>query len=200
MYLPNGYTEEQVIGDLQDVVNMLCQTFRLGYYDIEDMKQEGFVYGIEVLPRYDPTRGTALKTFLFTHIRNRFKDFRRDKLERRTPPCSTCAFYHPEDTNRKCHGHKDESDCNRWRGWLARNETKRNLMETASYEDEKHTTTANILDDIIQRETIEILERRMPLSLLTDFRRLIDGASLPKIKADKVYEAAREILKEDLDG
>lgn len=199
MYLPDGYTEQEVVDTLGRVVNMLAQTFRIGYYDIEDMKQEGYVYGIEVLPRYNPEL-SSLETFLYTHIRNQFMNFRRNKVERKTPPCTTCPFYHPDDTDKKCHGFDDEEQCPRWKGWEIRNRTKRNLMETAIYDDEQHTMSNSILDDLIHRETIEILERRMPLPLLTDFRRLLDGASLSKVRADKVYDAAREILQEDIDG
>lgn len=197
MYLPDGFTEQEVIDTLERVVNMLAKTFRIGYYDIEDMKQEGYVYGIEVLPRYNAAL-SSLETFLYTHIRNQFMNFRRNKVERKTPPCATCPFFHPEDHKRKCYGFDEEESCPRWKGWFARNQTKRNLMETAIYDDEQHTVSENVLDNMIHNETIAILERRMPIDLLKDFRRLLDGASLPKTRMDKVYDAARDILAEDL--
>ena len=94
MKIPKGMTEEQVLEAIENVVNSLARNFRFGYFDTEDMKQEGRVYAIEGITKYNPKVG-PLENFLRTHIRNRFINLRRNKLTRYQPPCVDCPFYDP---------------------------------------------------------------------------------------------------------
>jgi len=194
MFVPQGYTEETVLQVMQTVLNQLCRAFRFGYYDMEDMRQEGYIYGMEALPQYKENR-SSLSTFLHNHIRNRFINMQRNKLERRTPPCLVCPFYN----DIHCNTFTNTDKCKRWRGWFKRNQSKRSLMETSIYDDEKSFSVIDLLDNLVAKEALDILDRNMPLDLRADYRRLIDGAAVPKARRDKVYEVARNILLEKED-
>ena len=81
MQIPKGMTEEQVVDVINGVVNILAYNFKFGYFDLDDMKQQGRMYAIEALPRFNPDVGN-LHNFLRSHIRNRFLNLHRDKLSR----------------------------------------------------------------------------------------------------------------------
>jgi len=98
MFVPQGYTEETTLQVMTTVLNQLCGAFRFGYYDMEDMRQEGYIYGMEALSDYKAEL-SSLSTFLHNHIRNRFINMQRNKLERRTPPCLVCPFYNDTHCN-----------------------------------------------------------------------------------------------------
>src|SRR5262245_57832295 len=120
MILPPGKTEAEVLAAIDKAVNTLAPTYVFGPYDIDDIKQEGRRHAIEVLAKgvYDPTR--PLENFLYTHIKNRLINLKRDKLRRNDAPCRRCHDGDP------CGG--PGSYCATYREWLARNNAKANLM------------------------------------------------------------------------
>ena len=128
MQIPPGMTEEEVIEVINRILSTLSYNFKFGYFGIDDMKQEGWVYAIEALPKYNPEIA-PLENFLRTHIRNRFLNLKRDKLSRHQPPCPACPFYDPECrvSINKCSAFEDKSECDKWSGWEKRNFSKKNL-------------------------------------------------------------------------
>ena len=49
MQVPKGLTEEEVLEIISRAVAYLAPSFKFGYFDIEDMKQEGTIFSIEAL-------------------------------------------------------------------------------------------------------------------------------------------------------
>ena len=113
---------------VEEVLKGLCSKFRFGYYDEDDMKQEGWIFALDALERYDGKR--PLINFLRVHIRNRFISLRRNKLSRYEPPCTQCPFYDPDckKSNNKCSEFVNKLDCDKWDSWIKRNTSKENLM------------------------------------------------------------------------
>ena len=72
-------TENEVLSTIDDVVITLSSTFAFGYYDREDLQQEGRIFALEGLPRWDITKGASLKTFLYNHVKRRFINLKRNK-------------------------------------------------------------------------------------------------------------------------
>jgi hypothetical protein len=54
--IPPGKTEEEVLKAIEKAVNILAPSFVFGPYDIDDIKQQGFEFALEVLEKekYDP--------------------------------------------------------------------------------------------------------------------------------------------------
>src|SRR5947208_703774 len=88
MHLPPNKTEAQVVEAIEKAVGMLAPSFAFGIYDVEDIRQEARIFAIEALPRYDGVR--PLENFLYSHVKNRLINLRRDKFRRADAPCKAC--------------------------------------------------------------------------------------------------------------
>ena len=89
--LPQDMSEEQVLQIINDISNRLAAKFKFGYHEIEDMKQQARMFAWEALDRYDGVR--PLENFLWTHVRNRLYNFKRNNYSRLEKPCDTCEFF-----------------------------------------------------------------------------------------------------------
>ena len=199
MFIPNGFTEQEVLQTIEDVVVKLAGPFKFGFHESDDMKQEGRILALEALPRFDASLGT-LKNFLTNHIRNRFINMRRDKLERRHPPCSSCPFY--KEALDKCGAFDCKEDCEKWQGWKRRNTMKRNLMEgynpnSISENSGDSTPTSELLvNNMSNKEIVEYVDRKIPIGLRADYLRMLNGVKIPKGKREKILALVRDIVKE----
>ena len=73
-------SEQEVVDTITKVARHLAPKYVFASYDIEDIFQEAFIIGIEGLEKYDEKR--PLSNFLFTHISNRLKNFKRNNYYR----------------------------------------------------------------------------------------------------------------------
>ena len=80
MKIPNNMTKQDVIDTITNVSRRLASKFTFAHYTEDDIAQEAFMIGMEALDRYDENR--PLENFLFVHIRNRLKNFKRDNYIR----------------------------------------------------------------------------------------------------------------------
>ena len=98
---------------------------KFGIYSEEDLLQEAYLSVSRVIHKFDARKG-KLFSFLYTHVNNRMKNLRRDKLERLTPPCAKCplnAFCAVSG----CQAYSDVMDCSYYRNWRYRNAAKKSL-------------------------------------------------------------------------
>ena len=178
IHVPDGYTESQVMAICEEVITMLAEKFKFGHYETDDIKQESWIFVLDGLKKYDPTRGTTLKTFLVTHLRNRLISLRRDK------------WYRPEP--------KKMSDERREK-WRQRNALKKNLAQPFSIEDmrgvrHENTHTEDFVESIQRAEIFDLIDRELPVEFRRDFMFFLDDVPLPKPRRDKLIEQIREIL------
>ena len=80
MQVPPNMSEQEVVGIIKKVARSLAPKYTFAFYGVDDIEQEAFVMGMEALSRYDPTK--PLENFLYTHIGNRLKNFKRDNYYR----------------------------------------------------------------------------------------------------------------------
>lgn len=203
MHIPDGHTEQSVLDDINGVLNGLVRDFRFGYYDEDDLRQEGFIFAHEALPRFDPTKDCALRSFLWTHIRNRFVNLRRNKLHRNSVPCLNCQNQCADISNNTCSNFDDISECPKWSGWNSRNQAKRNLME--SYDASNTSTNTigmqpsndmDICTSLSRTELLQYVSEQIPLALRADYCRVLEGARLTKARRDIVVAAVKTIIGE----
>lgn len=180
MHIPDGYTKEQVIEVVDEVVAMLGSKFKFGSYETADMMQEGWLFALDGLKNFNPNKGATLKTFLFTHVRNRFISFKRDKWYRPAPKDIT-----PE----------------RLEKWKERNMRKRSLAQPYTIEDKgplnENSHAFDLLESISRAETFERIDRELPVEYRRDFMLLLDDCTLPKLRRDRLIEKIREILDDE---
>lgn len=196
--LPN-LSEAEIVDSIYRVVNQLASRFRFGYHSIEDMKQEGAKFAIEAINSgsYDASR--PLENFLYTHLRNRFINFKRDKYIRNEPPCKTCIFYDPtfKKSTNACGAFVDKGDCQKLTDWQVRNSVKKSLMrplDVSLVSDDSIETADNNSMDMDFDELKDKINIGLPADLRTDYLRLLAGQNLPKLRKQRVREAVMEIL------
>ena len=189
MNYPHDLTEEQVMTAMNKAVALLAQTFSFGYFDSDDIRQEAYIFGLEALSRYDPSR--PLENFLYSHIKNRLINFKRDKYHRTDPPCKICAE----------HGkHPDGSVCTKYIAWKKRNSSKQNLMrpldiQNLSDENEKSVRQShNIIDEATLTEARNLIDEHLSIELRSVYLRIRAGESVPKAKRVKLENALRDLI------
>jgi len=209
MNIPPGYTEQQIINTINSVVNQLAKQFRFGYHDHEDMLQQGRIFALEFLNsgKYDSNRN--LFNILYSHVRNRFINFKRDNYERLQSPCFTCPFYDPKllKSTNECSAFEDKNECGKWSGWFQRNSAKKNLSRpcnvssiagTGLSQEECFGNYITHLDIAIDKnEVLSRLDRVIPPDLRGDYCRLKDGVNLPKNRRDKLTSFILNFLENE---
>lgn len=188
MQVPNGMTEPEVISCIEYISNTLAPQFRFGYYDLDDLKQECRYYCLEALPKYDTGRG-KLSTFLMTVAKRKFINLRRDKLYRMPPTCScsSCMSGVPCSEIEK-----------KMKKWRKLNTAKRDIMEANNLGDYSYDThddyeLEQIIDD---RELDELINEYLPVDMREDYKRLLEGIVLNKVRRTEIVVTIRKLLEE----
>lgn len=204
MKIPDGMNEAEVIEIIDKAISGLCYKFRFGYFEKEDLEQEGWVFAIDALERYDGKR--PLANFLRVHIRNRFISLKRDKFHRYDPPCITCPFYDPEckKSTNKCAEFVNKDDCDKWEAWKKRNAAKSGLMKPIDINgvEQDLEVEAEFLNSLNLAAIHKKINSKLPIELRGDFLRMLDGVYIPKQRKDKVRDYIKEMgvldeLKDD---
>ena len=189
--IPKNHSEQEVLDVIDNIANRLCYKFKFGYHSPEDMKQQARLFAWEGLEKYDNKR--PLENFLWTHVRNRLYNFKRNNYSRLEKPCDTCEFY----INKKCTAFVDQEECNLYKGWLDRNNAKKNLMHSISVEfDQKENTTSSV-GTLFAKEVVELLDAELHVRFREDWIRLLNNLRLNKIRKDRILEEIKSILKEN---
>lgn len=210
MYIPDGFTEQQITKLIQISIQNLCDTFKFSYYTKQDLEQEGFLYAIEALPRYvaqnndsDKDNFEELKKFIYIHVRNQFINLQRDKLERKDSPCELCLKYSNKNS---CLKYKSKDLCKKWQIWENSNRSKQDLMkpfDTSDVRTDENTAdNPDICSNLIVQELREFIEKNIPVRFLSDYYRWLDNVYISKkrrlIIENIVREFGRKYLKDDV--
>ena len=172
---------------IQRVAKRLSEKYTFGYYSPEDIEQEAFIFAMESLPRFNPEI-SSLETFLFIHISNKLKTFKRDRYYRKDFVCRYC-------------GRKDPNCeyCQR-RTWKL--EAKKHLMEpididniNADYEKNMYIHS-DLLSNMEFREIINAINENLDISLREDYLRMLEGVSIPRQKKSLIEDTIIGILDE----
>jgi len=195
MYVPDNMTEEEVVAIITKISKRLAQKFTFGYYDRDDIAQEAFIIGMQGLEKYDSTR--PLENFLWVHIRNRLKNYKRNEYERLDSPCVNCTYSDGDI----CDEHDDIMSCKSYRNWFYRNQSKKNLMNPIGLSNvddvqEQYMRTCEIADDIASHSELkQMIDDNLPTELRADYLRMLTSIYVPKNKRERVQQAVRDILE-----
>ena len=159
-------SEDELLKTIEQISKKLAYKFKFGYHELEDMKQQISLFAIEGLANYDYKR--PLENFLWTHVRNRLFNYKRDNYQRPDKPCNGCVFHDIlcANTDKDCKEFSNKLDCTLYKTWYSRNSSKKNLMHLSSIEDLKEymmssNSNENFSLNIENREFIDILEREL---------------------------------------
>ena len=201
MRIPKNMTEQEVLEVIDKVANRLCYKFKFGYHEVDDMKQQARLFAIQGMDKYDESR--PLENFLWTHVRNRLFNFKRDNFERPDKPCFSCPFYDPgcKASISQCEEFEDKRECSLYEGWVNRNLRKKTLVSTTGLDNTNQSKSSNhpssLLDFIADSEILELIDKNIPIILRADYLRLKYGLKLPRPKKNAVINSIKSILKEN---
>ena len=182
---------------INNIANRLANKFKFGYHEIEDMKQQARLFAWQGIEHYDGVR--PLENFLWTHVRNRLYNFKRNNFGRPDKPCDSCPYFdlaHENDKGYPCRAYDDHEECDLYLGWLKRNTAKRNIMNTAQLDLEVRQTDA-IEEAIDKKYIFNMVDQSLPVHYREDWIRFINNLKISKFKKEALIEAIAEILKEN---
>jgi DNA-directed RNA polymerase specialized sigma24 family protein len=182
-------TEAEIVSVLDNVARRLAKRFKFGYHDNNDMMQQARLFALEGLKHYDGQR--PLENYLWTHVRNRLFNFKRDKYSRPNCPCGECA----EDETQCIREH-----CTFYLQWEKRNQAKQNLMnpiDMNNVEDENEDRMKfedDVADITYNKEIISVINNNLPLEFRHDMLRIMQGTSISKHRKDKLLLEIQKVL------
>jgi len=199
--LPNGVDEQEFLTVLDNISKRLGNKFKFGYHTYEDMKQQAAIFALEGLKKYDNKR--PLENFLWTHVRNRLFNYKRDNYQRPDLPCHTCPFYDIkfETTQNQCTEYKNKDNCSLYSSWVKRNSDKKNIMKPTNIEDTHQTASKQdkIEDIFLKKQTLDIIDEIIPTQYRDLYLRFRYGDKVSKTEQKKIISIIQNILKEHHD-
>ena len=195
--LQNKVSESEFIEVWEKISKKLGYKFKFGYHTHEDMKQQAAIFALEGLKNYDKSR--PLENFLWTHVRNRLFNYKRDNYQRPDKPCLTCPFFQPKFAH-DCAEFTNKNDCSLFASWTQRNDTKKNIMKPLGIdnitENHKEITKDNFLQNISNKEIISLINKNVSIKNRPIFLKLIGGSKVPKSELKKLINEIKKILKQ----
>jgi hypothetical protein len=185
-------SESEFLQILENISKKLAYKFKFGYHDIEDMKQQISIFALEGLKNYDNKR--PLENFLWTHVRNRLFNYKRDNYQRPDKPCLTCPFYQKQ----LCTKYSNKNDCELYSNWYSKNHIKKNLMYLTTIDEIKDFS--NIFNDlepnhsIANQEIIDFVEDHLNGEYRTIYLKLKNGNKINKADTTKLTNKIKELI------
>ena len=180
---------DEVLKIIDNIADRLASKYKFGYHEIEDMKQQARLVALEGLASYDGER--PLENFLWTHVRNRLYNFKRDNYFRPEKPCDKCPLFQ----NQACTKFRDQMECDLYAKWITRVEKRKNLMSTVEDSDilQDYEDIAISLD---RKEIFNLIDQNIPVELREYWIRFIHNLRLNKLKREQIILEIKMILKE----
>jgi len=193
----NKVTEGEFVAAWEKISQKLGYKFKFGYHSHEDMKQQAAIFALEGLKNYDTTK--PLENFLWTHVRNRLFNYKRDNYQRPDKPCLTCPF-HDTKSSSECSEFCNKNDCSLYNSWIKRNDAKKNIMRPIGIDTVAETAQElnenQLLEDISNKEILDIIDENISIKNRPIYLKLKGGSKVPKTQIKKLYNEIRQILKD----
>ena len=193
----NKVSEQELLDTIEIISKKLAYKFKFGYHELSDMKQQISIFALEGIENYDYTR--PLENFLWTHVRNRLFNYKRDNYQRPDKPCTSCPFQDKlcGNINNDCVKYPNKLDCSLYKSWNDRNNVKKNLMYLNTIEELKEYLP-NIQQKQYSHENKELLDQLEEL-LLDDNRKIYlklkHGCKVYKHEIAKLAECINSLIK-----
>ena len=190
--------EEDFLKVLDNISKRLGYKFKFGYHDLDDMKQQAAIFAMEGLEKYDNSR--PLENFLWTHVRNRLFNYKRNNYQRPDKPCLTCPFYDKNYScsNNQCKEYSNKSDCSLYSSWANRNDAKKNIMQPSYIDNNHHGSNLQIQDftKLIQnQEIVTFLDENIQPEFRESYLKLKHGSKITKQHLVKLQKHIFSIME-----
>lgn len=199
--LHNKVNESEFLAVWEKISKKLGYKFKFGYHSHEDMKQQAAIFALEGLKNYDKSR--PLENFLWTHVRNRLFNYKRDNYQRPDKPCLTCPFYKPNSPScpSECSEFDQKTDCSLYSSWSIRNDAKKNIMKPVTIdkinENSNEIANDNFLDNISNQEILTLINKNISIKNRPILLKLLGGSKVPKTEIKKLVHEIKKILQDN---
>lgn len=195
-HINNTVSEEEFLRVLDNISKRLANKFKFAYHSFEDMKQQAAIFALEGLERYDNSR--PLENFLWTHVRNRLFNYKRNNYQRPDKPCLTCEFFDKlcKKSQSQCLKYDDKYGCQLYAAWAKRNENKKNIIQPSYIEDNSiFTENNNAIENIQDQEIINFLDLNIEAEYREAYLKLKHGVKIPKSQLLKLQNYISKLLE-----
>lgn len=190
-------TQQEFVTALENISKKLVYKFKFGYHSIEDMKQQAAIFAMEGLQNYDNSR--PLENFLWTHVRNRLFNYKRDNYYRPDNVCAGCPFFDPMNklSTNQCSQFSNKNDCDIYGQWASRNTLKKNIMQPSNIENEYDmSNNSNFFNNISNKEIIDIIEDKIHTKYRESYLKLKAGNKISKQELSKLKTHIQSLIKD----
>ena len=164
MELPDGVTEEKFMRAFNFVVDKIAHKYVFTSFECEDIRQEAFLIAYAGLAHYDNSR--SLENFLYIHLSNRLKNFKRDNYYR----------YEVGDAQRM-------------------QNTKKSILEPIDIHELFHIATGSDVEDEAHISEIhDLIDEKLPANMRSDYLKLKNKGKLTKSRKIKIIKKLQEII------
>ena len=172
----------------------------IGYYDIDDLRQEVRIKCWEALTKFDPTCGTNIYAFLSVCAENRIRDIKRSVMYKHNKPCMRCPFWNAfasASGTHDCLVYSYKMDCERF----ARHERYVQAKLSAS-----HPIDINgerLIDDcsdipMSKFELMDFIDAHLPQDLRRSFEKFKQANYDPRVLKQRERSVLMRVLREIL--
>ena len=179
---------------LDKITKRLAHKFKFGYHSAEDMKQQAAIFALEGLKNYDYKR--PLENFLWTHVRNRLFNYKRNNYQRPDKPCLTCPLYDPnyKVSDNQCSKFIDKKECDPYAAWAKRNDAKKNIAKPSYVDDLSLLSFSNSSHE--SAEIVSFLDSNIRSEYRESYLKLKHNQKINKSELNKLKKHIVEIMKE----
>lgn len=192
----SGVTEKEFLTVLDNISKRLAHKFKFAYHNFDDMKQQAAIFALEGLEKYDQSR--PLENFLWTHVRNRLFNFKRNNYQRPDKPCLKCEFYDKAcmNSSNECTKYSDKQSCSLYASWSKRNESKKNIVQPKYIEDQSIFAEGSSVTEFIQnQEVIDFLDKNIESEYREYYLKLKHGVKIPKSQLVKLQKYIFKLME-----
>lgn len=189
---PPSVNEDEFLNIIEIISKKLAYKFKFGYHDYEDMKQQISIFALEGLKNYDHKR--PLENFLWTHVRNRLFNYKRDNYQRPDKPCLSCPLY----KHSSCTKYSNKNDCELYYNWSNRNSVKKNLMHLTTIDEIKDYSNFfnDGSEDLSNKEIIDLIEEHLNGEERVTYLKVKGGTKVSKAEMTRLTTRLQEIIKD----
>jgi hypothetical protein len=196
--LPNGVSTEEFLLVLENISKRLAHKFRFAYHSVDDMKQQAAIFALEGLKNYDKKR--PLENFLWTHVRNRLFNYKRNNYQRPDKPCHSCPFFDKgcKVSINQCEKFSNKDDCELYAAWAKRNEAKKNIIQPGYIESNTSFSPSTTIEPLLEnKELIKFLDSHIQTEYREIYLKLKHGIKVNKGDLKKLQNHITKLMEDN---
>jgi hypothetical protein len=196
--LPNGVSTEEFLLVLENISKRLAHKFRFAYHSVDDMKQQAAIFALEGLKNYDKKR--PLENFLWTHVRNRLFNYKRNNYQRPDKPCHSCPFFDKgcKVSINQCEKFSNKTDCELYAAWAKRNEAKKNIIQPGYIESNTSFSPSTTIEPLLEnKELIKFLDSNIQTEYREIYLKLKHGIKVNKGELKKLQNHITKLMEDN---